>query len=264
MINSNLEELLNRKAIKRVFDIFNHQSKEVRLVGGCVRDALLSRKTNDLDFAANFEPKEIISILTKNNILYEDFAYEYGSIIAHVNDIKIQITSLREDINQIGRHTNIIYTESWKKDSARRDFSMNALYLSNEGKVLDYFNGKEDIEKKQIRYIGDIQKRIQEDYLRILRYYRFLGLFDKPNVQKEYEPIHYNFIANSFNHLSNDIIRNEILKMFKTPYPLNCFFNDIKTNTKREWVNIINRHFLKCNYELGINKCLNKIEFLIN
>ena len=264
MTNYNLEELLSREIIKRIFDIFNHQSKEVRLVGGCVRDALLSRKSKDLDFAANFEPKEIIEVLRRNEILYEDFAFQYGSIVTYINDLKIHVTSLREDINQIGRHTNIIYTDDWKKDSARRDFSINALYFSSEGIVFDYFNGKEDIEKKQIRYIGDIEKRIQEDYLRIFRYYRFLGLFKKSNVQNEYEEIHNKYISNSFNYLSNDVVRQEILKMFKTPYPLNCFFMDIKKNIKRAWVNIVNDHFLKAKYEIGINKCLNKIDLLIN
>tara|TARA_B100001250_G_C19648366_1_gene721471 strand:- start:110 stop:901 length:792 start_codon:yes stop_codon:yes gene_type:complete len=263
MTNYNFEGLLNKQVVKRVFNMFNHGSKEVRLVGGCVRDAFLSIKSNDLDFAANFEPKEIINILGKNDILYEDFAYQYGSILAYINDIKIQITSLREDTNQIGRHTNIIYTEDWKKDSARRDFSINALYLSNDGEIFDYFDGRKDIEKKQIRYIGDIEKRIQEDYLRIFRYYRFLGLFESPNVQKEYDKIHKKYIFDSFNYLSNDLVRREILKMFKTEYSLNCFFINVEKNIKREWVDIVNDHFSKSNYEIGINKCLNKIDFLI-
>ena len=264
MINYNLEELLSREVIKRIFDIFNHQSKEVRLVGGCVRDALLSRSSTDLDFAANFEPKEIINILNRNEIFYEDFALHYGSIVMNINDSKIHITSLREDINQVGRHTNIIYTDNWKKDSARRDFSVNALYLSNDGVVFDYFNGKEDIEKKQIKYIGDIEKRIQEDYLRIFRYYRFLGLFENPSVQNEYEEIHNKYTSYCFDYLSNDIIRQEILKMFNMPYPLNCFFYSHQTLQKFKWVEIIKEHFIRTKYDVGLNKCLNKIDKIIN
>ena len=264
MIKYNLNELLNKEVIKKIFDIFNNELKEVRLVGGCVRDALLYRKSKDLDFATNFEPQEIVNILRRNEIFYEDFAYQYGSIVSYVNNTKIQITSLREDFNQVGRHTDINYTQDWKKDSARRDFSMNAIYLSSNGKVHDYFNGKKDIEKKLIRYIGNVESRIREDYLRIFRYYRFLGLFDFPIIKKEYEVIHNKYIFHSFHHLSDDIIRQEILKMFKTPYPLNCFFINAKNKIKREWVDIINKHFLKNNYEIGINKCLNKINFLIN
>ena len=264
MTNYNLNRLLNREVVQIIFDIFNHETKEICLVGGSVRDALLSRKAKDLDFATNYEPKEILNILNTKEILYEDFAYQYGSILAYINNVKVQITSLRKDINQIGRNTNIIYTNNWKTDSARRDFTMNAIYLSNNGNVLDYFDGKKDIEKKQIRYIGDAEERIQEDYLRILRYYRFLGLFEKINIKIEYEEIHNKFISNIFNYLSDDIIRKEVLKMFKTPYPLNCFFIDGERDTKREWVNIIYEKFLKSHYELGLNKCLNKINLLIN
>ena len=172
MTNYNFEGLLNKQVVKRVFNMFNHGSKEVRLVGGCVRDAFLSIKSNDLDFAANFEPKEIINILGKNDILYEDFAYQYGSILAYINDIKIQITSLREDTNQIGRHTNIIYTEDWKKDSERRDFTINAIYLDINGKIFDPQSGIIDLKNRSIKFIGDPQKRIQEDYLRIVRFIR--------------------------------------------------------------------------------------------
>ena len=87
------------------------------------------------------EPQDVLSLLKKNNIEYDDFAIQYGSIIAYPHNRKIQITTLREDVNQMGRHTNVIYTNSWKKDSARRDFTFNALYVGNNNKLHDYYNG---------------------------------------------------------------------------------------------------------------------------
>ena len=264
MFSYSINKLLNKSSIKFLFDIFEREQKEIKLVGGCVRDAILSRETKDLDIAARCEPNEIIAVLNKHEIEFEDYAYQYGSIIAYIEDEKIQITSLREDINQVGRHTNIIYTNNWKKDSLRRDFSMNALYLSSEGDIEDYYNGQKDIEEKRISFIGNIEERLQEDYLRIYRYFRFLGLFDESNILNEYEKILNDHILHSFNYLSNEIIRQEILKMFNMPYPLNCFYQSHQTQLKFKWIEIVKEHFIKTNYELGLNKCLNKIDNIIN
>ena len=132
MNNYSLGNLLQKYSIKRLFDIFENESKEVRLVGGCIRDAFLGKETKDIDVAANVKPDEIIKILNKHKIQYENFAYRYGSIIAIIEDQKFQITTLREDINQMGRHTNIIFTNDWKKDAKRRDFTINAMYLSSD------------------------------------------------------------------------------------------------------------------------------------
>ena len=107
------------------------------------------------------EPEDVLSLLKDNNIEYDDFAIQYGSIIAYPHNQKIQITTLREDVNQMGRHTNVIYTNSWKKDSARRDFTFNALYVGNKNKLHDYYNGQSDLNESKIRFIGEIEDRIK-------------------------------------------------------------------------------------------------------
>ena len=109
----------------------------------------------------------------------------YGYIIDYPNNKKSQITSLREDSNQLGRHTSVLFTKDWKKDAARRDFTFNALYLGEDSKLYDYYNGQEDLQAKVIKFIGEIEDRIKEDYLRIYRYVRFLGLFDLPLIDKK-------------------------------------------------------------------------------
>ena len=264
MNNYSVANLLEKYSIKRLFDIFENDAKEVRLVGGCIRDALLGKETKDIDVAANVKLDEIIKILDKHKILYENFAYRYGSIIAIIEDQKFQITTLREDINQMGRHTNIIFTNNWKKDAERRDFTANAIYLSSDGNITDYFNGQQDIANSKLQFIGNIDERIQEDFLRIFRYYRFIGIFQNPHLIDGYEETLTRYCKESYNYLSNDLIRQEILKIFNTSFPLNSFFSNINNKEKRYWIELTKNHFTKTQYDLGLNKCLNKIDLLVN
>ena len=153
------------------------------------------------------------NLLKKHNIEYDDYALQYGSIIAYLNNKKIQITTLREDINQLGRHTSVLYTKDWKKDAARRDFTFNALYLGIDQKVYDFYNGQKDLKEKKIKFIGEIEDRIKEDYLRIYRYFRFLGLFDQPDIDDTTQSFVEKYIHESLVVLTNDVIRQEVLKL---------------------------------------------------
>ena len=152
--------LLNYPSIKKLIAIFNMEKKEIRLVGGFIRDVFLQKETKDIDTATPVDPIEVKSILKKNNIEFDDYAIQYGSIIAYPLDKKVQITSLRKDINQLGRHTSVIYTKSWKRDAARRDFTFNAMYLDGDSKLYDYHKGYEHLKDKKIKFIGEIEDRI--------------------------------------------------------------------------------------------------------
>ena len=261
MSNNKINSLIGEEHIKTLFSIFKNQNAEIRLVGGSIRDLLMNREISDIDSATELEPNDVLDLLKKNNIEYEDFAIRYGSIIAYPNNQKIQITSLREDINQLGRHTSVLYTKDWKKDAARRDFTFNALYFGEDCKLYDYYNGQQDLKDKAIKFIGEIEDRIKEDYLRIYRYFRFLGLFDLPLIDKKKQKFVEKYIHESLAVLTNDVIRQEVLKMFNMPYPLNCFY---RSNVKFKWVEIVKEHFIKTKYDLGLNKCLNKIDNIIN
>ena len=261
MSNNKINTLIDEDHIKILFSIFKNQNAEIRLVGGSIRDLLMNRETADIDSATDLEPNEVLQLLKEHKIEYDDYAIRYGSIIAYPNNKKIQITSLREDINQLGRHTSILFTKDWKKDAARRDFTFNALYLGEDSKLYDYYNGQEDLQAKVIKFIGEIEDRIKEDYLRIYRYFRFLGLFDLPLIDKKTQSIVEKYIHESLAVLTNDVIRQEILKMFNMPFPLNCFY---RSQVKFKWVEILKEHFIKTNYELGLKKCLNKIDKIIN
>ena len=261
MSNNKINALIGEEHIKTLFSIFKNHNIELRLVGGSIRDLLMDREIRDIDAATELEPNDVLDLLKKNNIEFDDFAIRYGSIIAYPNNKKIQITSLREDINQLGRHTSVLYTKDWKKDAARRDFTFNALYLGEDCKLYDYYNGQQDLKEKVIKFIGEIEDRIKEDYLRIYRYFRFLGLFDLPLIDKKTQKIVENYIHESLAVLTNDVIRQEVLKMFNMPYPLNCFY---RSNVKFKWVEIVKEHFIKTKYDLGLNKCLNKIDNILN
>jgi len=261
MSNNKINALLDVEHIKILFSIFKSKHIELRLVGGSIRDFLIDREIRDIDSATALEPNDVLELLNENNIEYDDFAIRYGSIIAYPNNTKIQITSLREDINQIGRHTSVLYTKEWKKDAARRDFTFNALYLGEDAKLYDYYNGQKDLQSKTIKFIGEIEDRIKEDYLRIYRYFRFFGLFDLPLINIKTQKIVEKYIHESLAVLTNDVIRQEVLKMFNMPYPLNCFY---QSQVKFKWVEILKEHFIKTNYDLGLKKCLNKIDNIIN
>ena len=261
MSNNKINTLIDEDHIKILFSIFKNQNAEIRLVGGSIRDLLMNREIADIDSATDLEPNEVLQLLKEHKIEYDDFAIRYGSIIAYPNNKKIQITSLREDINQLGRHTSVLFTKDWKKDAARRDFTFNALYLGEDSKLYDYYNGQEDLQAKVIKFIGEIEDRIKEDYLRIYRYFRFLGLFDLPLIDKKTQSIVEKYIHESLAVLTNDVIRQEVLKMFNMPFPLNCFH---RSNVKFKWVEIVKEHFIKTKYDLGLNKCLNKIDNIIN
>ena len=264
MKNDSIVSLLNSEEVSFFIKIFKKNSAEIKLVGGCVRDTILGKKIKDIDFAANIEPDQTIKILKYNNIKYDDYAKKYGSILAFKNNNKFEITSLRKDINQKGRDTDVIYTKDWEADAKRRDFTVNAIYLNADKKIIDFFGGINDLKNNKIKFIGDIDKRINEDYIRIFRYYRFLGIFENPNEIEKYDEIILKHLPNAFLKLSNEVIRSEILKMFNNFFPKNSFFINHEKKLIRSWLEMTKKHFVLTNYELGLKKCLNKINLLDN
>ena len=155
---------------QKLWEIFG---EKIRLVGGSVRDLLLNKKVSDFDFACALPCEEIIKILHQKSIKTIPTGLKYGSITALIDNFSFEITSLRTDKNQKGRDCEVEFIDDFKTDAARRDFTINALYLNQKGELFDYFQGLLDLEKKQIKFIGKPSQRITEDYLRILRFFRF-------------------------------------------------------------------------------------------
>ena len=168
-----LKKILQLPEVEKVFKAFGENS--IFLVGGCVRDTLMNKSVTDIDFATPCEPLEVIEILNKSEINYIDIGIKFGTVTAIIDDKKYEITSFRKDISTDGRHAEVEFSKEMEADAARRDFTINALYVDKDCKIYDFYNGQEDLENTILRFIGDPQARIKEDYLRIMRFFRFLA-----------------------------------------------------------------------------------------
>ena len=214
IVSNNLKQIsLDTPASKIFFAINSYSSlSEVRYVGGCVRKAIKGEKIDDIDLATNLEPKEVCEALKKNQINYYATGLEHGTITALIDDYKFEITSLREDISTDGRHAQVKFSKDWKKDASRRDFTINAIYSDIEGNIFDPYNGKDDLEKGVINFIGNPEIRVQEDYLRILRYVRFFITYSKQRHNHEIvKSLRKNF--NGISKLSKERLIDELEKI---------------------------------------------------
>ncbi len=155
-----------------------------RLVGGCVRDTLSKRTIKDIDVATPKLPENVIKLLNAKGIRTVPTGIKHGTVTAVSEKNTIEITTLRKDIECDGRHAEVEFTDDWEQDAARRDFTINAMSMDLEGGVFDYFSGADDLRRGIIRFVGDPDKRVQEDYLRILRYFRFEALYGTHAIDK--------------------------------------------------------------------------------
>lgn len=210
-------EVLETPEIAHLFCLFHEKGAQARLVGGCVRDALLGIKTNDIDMAINVPPDKAKEILEKASIKVIPTGIEHGTITALVHGIPFQITSLRQDWQTDGRHAKVIFGTDWLEDAKRRDLTINALSLDKDGVLYDPFEGRADLEKGIIRFIGNPATRIQEDYLRILRYYRFLAYYGKGKPKPIPELREY---SKGLSSLSKERITQEFLKLLGAKNPI--------------------------------------------
>ena len=214
---NNIKKLSITTPVKKIFEAINSHSSEseIRYVGGCLRKIFNNEKVDDIDLATNLDPIEISEILKKNKINFYESGIEHGTITAILDDHKFEITSLREDIFTDGRHAKVKFSKDWKKDAARRDFTINSIYADLDGNIFDPHNGKKDIEMGQINFIGDPEKRIKEDYLRILRYLRFFLNYSKqPHKEEIIKTIKINISGISI--ISKERLLDELKKLLKS------------------------------------------------
>jgi poly(A) polymerase len=150
---------------------------EARVVGGAVRDALAERQITDIDLATPRTPGQVTEALQAAGIRAVPTGLDHGTVTAVAGKRGFEITTLRRDVETDGRHARVAFTEDWRADAARRDFTINALSLTRDGGVFDYFGGIADLRAGRVRFVGDPAARIAEDYLRILRYFRFFARY---------------------------------------------------------------------------------------
>lgn len=193
-----------------------------RFVGGAVRDSLLGLPVNDLDIATTLSPQEVMDRLKAAGIKGVPTGIDHGTVTAVTAGGPVEITTLRHDVSTDGRRATIAYTDDWREDAARRDFTINALYADPlTGEISDFFGGVSDLEARRVRFIGDASARIAEDHLRILRYFRFLARFGQKTPDAEAYAA-CKAAANSLMALSRERIADELLKLLAVDAPIHA------------------------------------------
>ncbi len=215
-VSKKLKDLLENIPVKKIFNSINNFSpnSEIRFVGGCIRKIIKGEIVDDIDLATNINPQQVCDALKNSNINFYKTGIEHGTITAVIEDYNFEITSLREDVETDGRHARVKFSTDWKKDAARRDFTFNAIYSDIDGNLFDPFNGKDDLDNGIIKFIGDPDRRIKEDFLRILRYLRFYLVYS--NQKHEFETLKI-IKKNLFgiSNLSKERLLDELKKFFK-------------------------------------------------
>jgi poly(A) polymerase len=209
----------SRKGMAGLLRALGAADGETRYVGGCVRDTLLGLAVSDVDLATRLAPQEVIRRLKAARIKAVPTGLAHGTVTAVVEGVPVEVTTLRRDVATDGRRATIAYTEDWREDAARRDFTINALSADPIGlDVHDYFGGEPDLAARRVRFIGDPLTRIAEDHLRILRFFRFHARFgagepDAAGLEA------CTMRANDLMALSRERIADELLKLLALPEP---------------------------------------------
>ncbi len=203
------------KKVKKIISILNTKNrKQAMFVGGCVRKYLSNEKIDDIDIATVFTPHQIIEKFINSDVEVKKTGLLHGTLTLVSEGKSFEVTTLREDVSTDGRHAQVSFTDNWEKDSERRDFTINAIYLDERGKIFDPQLGLKDLKNKKVRFIGDPDKRIKEDYLRILRYIRFsIQYKDLKADETTSKAIQLNL--NGVKKLSKERIYSELTKIIK-------------------------------------------------
>ena len=263
-LHSKFKKIKEKTEIEKIFKAVEQFSdtSEIRYVGGCVRKIINNELVEDIDLAVNLSPSEVSKVLKKNNIKSYETGIEHGTITALINQNKFEITSLRKDVLTDGRHAKVEFSNDWYEDASRRDFSINSIYADIDGNLFDPFEGKKDLENGEVKFIGDAEKRIKEDYLRALRYVRFFLNYSKKNHSiNVIKAIKQNL--NGFSKISPERLLDEFKKLIRSE----GFFKLTKDKFCFEIINLIFPQFKN----IGIFKKLNdyarenihKLDFII-
>ena len=220
MTNKIQYKFLQDKICKKILSLLNKKEDSTRFVGGCVRDSIIGIETNDVDIATKLEPYEVINILNSASIKVIPTGIDHGTVSVFSKNFNFEITTLRSDISSDGRHAEVIFSDSWEKDSSRRDFTINSIYLKQNGDIYDPYNGIQHLKERKVVFIGDPNERINEDYLRILRFFRFNAFYGNDNLRLSNNSIRACAKNKSkIKKLSSERIHNEFFKILNSTNP---------------------------------------------
>ncbi|MAF31597.1 MAG: hypothetical protein CMF60_05280 [Magnetococcales bacterium] len=231
-----------------ILTIFNSlKPYECRLVGGCVRDYLYNKTiSEDIDIATTATPQTVMDLLKNAGMHVVPTGLKHGTVTCVYRNKPYEITTLRRDIETNGRHATVTFTDNFYEDSLRRDFTFNALYMDHNQNVTDFHGGLNDLQHKKIKFIGHAKHRIEEDYLRILRYFRFHGKFEEPANFNDNDLKVISSQATHLQQLSIERVTMEVVKILKGHHSLEI------------WQKMAETQVLK-NLNLPINPALQNI-----
>lgn len=204
--------------VQRLIAVFADAHAEIRFVGGCARDAIAKRPVKDVDIATPLPPERVIEVLASSGIKAIPTGIDHGTVTAVVGNRQFEITTLRRDVATDGRHAEVEFTDDWLEDAKRRDFTINAMSSNTDGDVYDPFEGIRDLAHGTVRFVGRADDRVQEDYLRILRYFRFWGNYGGRHANRDALAASRRHAA-ELRNLSGERIRSELLAILMTPQP---------------------------------------------
>ena len=194
----------------------NRDGEEARVVGGAVRNTLLGLEHGDIDIATTALPQEVMRRAEAAGFKPVPTGIDHGTVTVVIGGRPFEVTTLREDVETFGRHATVKFGRDWTRDAQRRDFTMNALFLSADGTVHDLVGGLADLEKRHVRFIGDAARRIAEDYLRILRFFRFHAYYG--DGAPDADGLHATIQARAgLDQLSRERVRMELIKLLVAP-----------------------------------------------
>ena len=222
-----------RFVFKKLQEGFSDEKVVARFVGGCVRKHLLNEKVEDIDIATILSVGEINEKFKNTNFKVVDTGAKHGTVTLVSEKFKLEVTTLRKDIKTDGRHAEVEYTDDWQLDSERRDFTINAIYLDIKGKIFDPQAGTSDLKNNNVKFIGDPQKRIEEDYLRIIRFIRFKIMYDS-----KIEPTTSAAIKQNLNGIKKISKERILIELFKI-LDLKNFININESDELREIFSLV-------------------------
>ncbi len=205
-------------ALPRLLGVLDSDGEEARVVGGAVRNTLLGMPIAEVDVATTAVPEEVVKRVTAAGFKPVPTGIEHGTVTVVIDKQPFEVTTLRKDVETYGRHAKVEFGRDWKADAERRDFTINALSATRDGAVYDYAGGLEDLSERRVRFIGDPAKRIAEDYLRILRFFRFHAAYGT-----SHHPDAAGLAAciagrDGLDQLSRERLRMEIMKLVVAPH----------------------------------------------
>ena len=206
-----------------------------RFVGGCVRDWVLARDIGDIDIAVDKPPETVMKALEAAGIKVVPTGLKHGTVTAIVKSRPFEITTLRRDVETDGRRAIVAFTDDWRIDAERRDFTFNALYAEPDGTIHDYFGGRTDLLAGRVRFIGDPEQRIAEDRLRVLRFFRFHARYGRPPFDgPSFDACRRN--AATVSGLSGERVRKELFRTLDAPGGADAFDAMLEAGVLDHWL----------------------------